>query len=339
MNSLASFLAPVSAAAGLCSLLLIGGCAQERKMEPVPVGEMVRYQDPGIGFSLEHPAGWIINAQVGRVRMYNAAEVDQKYIDPAGVGVPGVEISVDVVSEEDPAGRIQTIKADMAQRQFQLGQEAPVMMGQYSGIRLPYTANYGGSNIINGHRILIAADTVLYDLGFSGFGDHYAAYTAVFDSSFRSFTMPKLKVPGRDETLPSEEFTRYVTDYFSFEYPDNFNFESPKKGKNDLVVQLRGVRQDCSIRFDVFGAEGLDVDKVFEQNKGNYRGASSSKVTIAGQPAWRLTYSPTASVERHFYFVVRNDKVIRTTLDLYKPQRADYMQAYDRVIGSIRWPG
>lgn len=308
-------------------------------MEPVAVGEMVRYQDPGIGFSFEHPLGWVVSAQVGRIRMYNAQDVDKKYIDPAGVGTLGVEISADVIPSEDPAGRIQEIKADLVQRQFLLGQETAVMLGEHSGIRLPYTANYGGANIIYGHRVLVAVDTVLYDLGYSGFGEYYAAYAAVFDSSFGSFHLPKAKDPGRDETLPSEEFANHVTQYFSFDYPNNYNFTNPKKGKNDLVVELRGVRQDCSIRFDVFGAEGLDVDKVFEQNKGSYSGASSSKVTVAGQPAWRLTYSPTGSVERHFYFMVKNDKVIRATLDLYKPQRGDYLTAYDHVIASIRWPG
>jgi len=325
----------VSAALG--TVLFLAACSRDEKMPAVPVGEMVRYQDPGIGFSIAHPAGWIVNAQVGRVHFYNAADVDKKYIDPTSVGPLGVEISVDVSTVEDAAARIGQIKADLAARNFQLGQESSVMVAGHNGTRVPYSANYGGSNIIHGHRVLVAVDTVLYDLGFSGFGGYYEAYAAVFDSSLHSLIMPKPKEAGRDETLPSETFTTYVTDYFSFEYPDNFNFTSPKKGKNDLVVELRGVRQDCSIRFDVFGAEGLTVDKVFDQNKGNYRGASSAKVTVGGEPAWRLTYSPAPNVERHFYFVVRNDKVIRTTLDLYKPQKDEYMKAYDQVMGSIRF--
>ena len=332
----------VTAAAAMAmtvSALLLSGCAQEQKMDPVPVGELVRYQDPGIGFSIAHPAGWVVSAQVGRARIYNAPDVDKKFLSPTSSGLPlGVEISVDVVPVEDPAAKIQAIKADLAERQFQLGQESAVTIGEHQGIRLPYTANYGGQNIIYGHRVMVGVDTVLYDLGFAGFGPYYEAYAAVFDSALHSFMMPRPKVPGRDETLPSETFASYSTQFFSFEYPDNFNFTNPNKGKNELVVELRGVRQDCSIRFDVFGAEGLDVDKVFEQNKGNYRGSSSSKVTVGGLPAWRLTYSPTGTVERHFYFVVRNDKVIRTTLDLYKPQRDEYMKAYDRVIASIRFP-
>jgi hypothetical protein len=298
---------------------------------------MQRYVDPGIGFGIDHPVGWSVNAQVGRVRIYNAQGVDQKFIDPTGGGSIGVEIGVDMVRTPDPAKRIQEIKATLAEANYQLGQESQVTVGNSAGTRIPYTANYGGTNVIKGHHILVPADSALYDVGFAGFGGYYDAYAAIFDASLASFSLPKPKEVGRDETLPSEAFSKYSTDFFSFEYPDNFNFTSPAKGKNDLVVVFRGVRQDCSIRFDVFGAEALDVDKVFEQNKGNYKNATSKKTTIGGEPAWTLTYSPTTIVERSVYFVVRNNKVIRATLDWYKPQRDEYMKAYDQVVASIQF--
>jgi hypothetical protein len=270
--------------------------------------------------------------------MYNAQDVDKKFIDPTGVGALGVEISVDLIKTPDPAARIREIKAEMVSANYEVGQESQVTVSSVSATKLPYTANYGGANVIHGHHVFVPADSALYDLGFSGFGGYYDAYAAVFEASLNSFTLPKPKEPGRDETLPSETFSSYVTDYLTFDYPDNFNFSSPPKGKNDLVVELRGVRQDCSIRFDVFGAEGLDVDKVFEQNKGAYRNAASKKVTVGGQPAWSLTYAPTAAVERSFYFVVHNNKVIRGTFDWYKPQRDEYLKAYNQVVASIRFP-
>jgi hypothetical protein len=329
---------PLLLLATLVVAVILGGCGQEKKIEPVAVGEMERYHDPGIGFSIEHPAGWVTNAQVGRVRMYNAQDVDKKFIDPTGVGPLGVEISVDLIKTPDPAARIQEIKTGLVSANYEVGQESQVTVASVPATKLPFTANYGGSNIIHGHHVFIPVDSAMYDLTFSGFGGNYEAYAAIFDASLKSFMLPKPKEPGRDETLPSETFSRYVTDYFSFDYPDNFNFSSPARGKNDLVVELRGVRQDCSIRFDVFGAEGLDVDKVFDQNKGTYKNAATKKLTVGGEPAWSLTYSPTATVERSFYFVVRNNKVIRGTFDWYKPQREEYQKAYGQVIASVRFP-
>jgi hypothetical protein len=306
-------------------------------MEPVPVGEMTEYHDPGIGFSISHPTGWVLNAQVGRAKIYNAADVDKKFLDPTSIAPIGVEISVTASKVEDVPARIKEITTELAEMNIQLGEEQQVTVNGATGTKVPYTANYGGRNIIHGHRVFFDADSMLYDLGFSGFGEHYNAYAAVFDASLNSFRMPKAKEPGRDETLPSETMSVYDTKLFSFQYPDNFNSTNPPKGKNELVVELRGVRLDCSIRIDVFGAEGLDVDKVFEQNKGKYRATSTAKTTVGGLPAWSLTYSPTPSVERRFYFAVRDNKVYRATLDWFKPQREEYLKAYDMVMASVKF--
>ncbi len=320
---------------GLVATLILGGCTQ--KMEPVPVGEMQEYRDPGLGFTFKHPVGWMINAQVGRVRMYSAPDVDKKFLDPTSVAPIGVEISVEAVKVTDPAARVKEIKDSLIATNVQLGQEQTVTVNGAAGTKLPFTANWGGGNIIYGHRVFIPTDTMLYDLTYSGFGNYYNAYAAVFDASLNSFTLPKPKEVGRDETLPSETTAAYDAKIFSFQYPDNFNTTNPPKGKNELVVELRGVRQDCSIRFDVFGAEGLSVDKVFEQNKGKYKATATAKATVGGESAWMLTYSPTPNVERRFYFVVKNGKVIRATLDWFKAQRDEYLKAYDKVIASVKF--
>jgi len=319
------------------AFILLAGCQHEKKMDPVPVGEMQDYTDPGIGFSIKYPPGWVSNAQVGRVRMYNAQGVADKFLDPTGVGTIGVEIGVEATKLPSPTARIEEIKKELAAIDIQLGQEQTVTVDGATGTKLLYTANWGGKNIIYGHRVFIPVDSMLYDLGFAGFGEYYNAYAAVFDASLNSFTLPKPKVEGADETLPSETMSPYDAKLFSFHYPENFNFTNPPKGKNELVIELRGVRQDCSIRFDVFGAEGLTVDKVFEQNKDRYKATSTGKATVGGEPAWMLTYSATPNVERRFYFVVRDNKLIRTTLDWYKPQREEYLTAYDKVISSIRF--
>ena len=72
-------------------LVLLGGCSGEKNIEPVAVGEMEVYKDPGIGFQISHPKGWVVNAEVGRATFYNAPDVDKKFRDPRGIGALGVE--------------------------------------------------------------------------------------------------------------------------------------------------------------------------------------------------------------------------------------------------------
>lgn len=316
--------------------LLLLGCGQEKKMEPVAVGEMEEYRDPGIGFRVKHPKGWVTNAAVGRARFYNASEVDKKFLDPTGAYPVGVEILIDAKRSADPAGDISRMKQELGQ-QVTAKPEEPATVAGKAAAKIPFVANYGKGNIIYGQHIFFESDSIVYEIGFAGFGNTYEAYAAVFDASLKSFEPAKPAVKGRDQTLPSETFTQYDAKMFTFEYPENFNFTNPSKGKNDIVVGLRGVRQDCNILIDVFSAQGLTLDKVVAQNKGKYKGASQGKTTIGGEPAATLTLSATKDVDRTVYFVVKNDKVIRITMDWFRPQKEEYTAAYNKVISSFKF--
>jgi len=323
--------------AALSISLQIGGCAKEKEMDPVAVPEMVEYRDPGIRFQIKHPKDWVINAEVGRARFYNAPDVNQKFLDPASVGPLGVEIAIDILKTADPMGKIKQIKDEMKAVGIQLGQEQAITVAEREAVKVPYVANYGGKNIINGHHVLIASDSVVFDLGFAGFGDYYNAYAGIFDACLNSFVPPKPVAKGRDETLPSETFSEYSGKLFRFQYPDNFNFTNPPKGKFDEVLELRGVRLDCSVRFDVFGAKGLTVEKVFDQNKKAYKIRSTGKTTVAGENALFVNYPSRADVDSRAYFVVKNDKVFRVTMNWYKPQTESYVAAYEKVVSSIKF--
>lgn len=320
----------------LATIALVG-CA-EKKMEPVPVGEMQEYKDPGLGWSISFPKDWPqVNAQVGRARFYNATGVDLKFRVPNEPGTIGAEIAVDVIKTGDAAAQIAKNIAEMKAGGFQLQPEEKVTVSGVPGTKAKYGANYGKNSIIYGHHVYLPKDSVVYDLAFNGFGKFYDAYARVFEASLNSFKPAKPKEKGRDETLPSESFSSFNGKMFSFDYPENFNSTNPSKGKFEEVVELRGVRQDCSIRFDVFDAKGLTLDKVFDQNKKSFRGAGAGTATVGGQPAKMLTYSPAKDVMRRFFYVVRNGKVIRITTDWYRPQTDTYAVAYDKVIASVKF--
>jgi len=328
----------VSAALAACAALLLlalAGCGGEKKMEPVKVGEMDFYRDPGFGYSIQYPKGWIVNAEVGRAGFYSAQEVDKKFLDPTGQFPDGVAIAVTVIrsASMDTARKIMD---DMAKSGFQVARPDSVTLGGKTGLRFAYTGMYTKTIKETGQHIYVAADTVIYDIKTAGFGGYYDAYKAVFDASLASIQFPKPAVPGRDETLPAETTSEFAGKLFSLQAPDNYNQIPASKGANDEVMELRGRRLDCSIRIDVFGAKGLTVEKVFDQNKGKYRGAAEGKANVAGLTAMTLTYAPTPNVERRFYFMVKNDKVIRVTMDWYRPQREEYLKAYDKAIASLK---
>ncbi len=321
----------------MTAVLILTGCGGEKKMEPVAVGEMQEYRDPGIGFAIQYPKGWISDAQVGRVRFFNAPDVDKKFLEPTGAYPIGVTISIDMNAAPDPAAAIQSFRKDLEQTGMQVGQEQKTTIAGKEAVKIPYQANFGAGNLISGYHVLLAADSAFYDIGAAGFGPMFDAYAAVFEASLSSFQLPKPKEKGADETLPSTTFSPLDAGMFSVQYPDNFNPVNVPKGKFEQVLELRGVRLDCSIRFDVFAAKGLTVEKVFEQNKATYKGKAAQKATVGGESALMVNYPVRADVDSRAYFVVRNDKVLRITMNWYKPQTAKYLEAYEKVVGSLKF--
>ncbi|MBI5473194.1 MAG: hypothetical protein HY961_12695 [Ignavibacteriae bacterium] len=323
--------------AALAALALIG-CGTE-KMQPVPVGEMQEYRDPGFGWSISYPKNWPAPlAEVGRARFYNEQGVDQKFTVPNEPGTLGAEIKVTTIKTGQPAEQIAKSIAEMKAGGYKVDPEEKVTVAGIAGTKVKYGANYGKNSIIYGHYLYLPADSMVYELGFSGFEQFYEAYAQVFDASLNSFKLPKPKEPGRDETLPSDVVMPINGKMFSFEAPDNFTSTSPAKGKYEEVVELRSEkRQDCSIRFDVQPAKGLTLEKVFDQNKGLLRGGAAGKSTVGGEQAMTLTGSVTKDVQRRFYFIVKNDKIIRITTDWFKPQTEAYNQAYGKVIASVKF--
>jgi hypothetical protein len=315
--------------------LTIAGCGGEKKIEPVKPGEMETYRDPGFGYSIQYPKGWMPNAEVGRAGFYSAQDVDKKFLDPTGQFPDGVMIGVTVIRSSSP-DTAKKIIDDMLKSGFVVSKPETVSVGGMKGTRYGYSGLYTKTVKETGQHLYVPADTVLYDIRCAGFGGYFDAYRAVFDASIATLQFPKPAVPGRDPTLPSENTAEVNGKLFSLQYPDNFTQLGASKGANEEVIELRGVRQDCSIRVDVFGAKGLTVEKVFDQNKGKYKATATGKATVAGLPALTLTYAATANVERRFYFMVKNDKVFRVTMDWYRPQREEYLKAYDRTINSLK---
>jgi hypothetical protein len=304
----------------------------------VAVGEMEEYHDPVLGYSISYPKGWVPDVEAGRrARVWSAQDVGKRFLDPAGPYPDGSLIGVEVIKTSDPNGEMKKILEELAAANVVLGQQEPTTIKDKPAVRVSSTANFGKGTVAYTDRVFINADSLLYEMDFGGINDMYATHKLLYEASLATFEFPKPVVAGADETLPSATMTPYDAKMFTFEYPDNFNFVTVPKGSNDLVLALRGVRQDCSIRFDVFGAKGQTLDKVVEQNKGKFAGAVQGKATVGGQPATTLTYSATKDVERRFYFVVKDDKVFRTTMDWYKPQRTEYLAAYEKVIGSVKF--
>jgi hypothetical protein len=320
----------------LLGLLLIG-CGGEKKTAPVPVGQMEEYRDPGYGFHISYPQGWLSSAEVGHAQFFNQPDVDKKFLDPTGAYPNGAIIEVSVAKTQSAAQDRKAKVDEMGRNNFQIGKEENITVAGMPAIRNSYSANWGSGIKETGDHYYITTDTLLYDIRMAGFGDMYDTYKDVFAASLNSFQLPKPVVAGRDETLPADDISTGTNNYFNYSYPANFNVSRPAKGSYEFVEVLQGANRSTSIRFDIFDAKGLTLEKAFDQNKGKYKATSTGKATVSGEPAMWLQYSATKDVDRRFYFVVYKGKVLRITQDWVKAQKDDYMAAYEKVLGSIKF--
>jgi hypothetical protein len=301
--------------AALVVLFLAAGCGK-KEVAPVAVGKMNEYRDPGFGFAMKYPENWKQLGTIGKALFTESQEMADKFIDPSK-GIEGGRVVVEALPY---AGKksddfIADGKATLLEEQAEVTPDAVVTVGGKQAVKVAYSIKATSKSKIFGYEVYVPGDTAMYKITVEGFGDQFNAYTAVFDAMVASFTPPVVVVKAPDTWAPAPTSSTLDAKFFTMAYPDNMEFVAVKKGDKDYVVEMRADRLDVSIHVDVFGAVGLTVDKVWEQNKGRYKARGTGETAIDGNKSYWVDYSPVANIGSRAYFTVKNDKVIRTTLN------------------------
>jgi hypothetical protein len=326
---------PIIAVVCLLALAL-AGCGKKEVL-PVPVGKMNEYRDPGFGFTIRYPENWKQLGTTGKALFTESQEMADKFIDPSK-GIEGGRVLVEAIpfAGKAPEDLITEAKAGLEAQQAEVSPQAAVTVGGKPSVKVPYSIQATSKTKIFGYEIYVPGDTALYKLTVEGYGDQFGAYTAVFDEMVKSFVPPVVVAKTADVWSPAPTSSKLDSKYFTMGYPDNMEFVDVKKGDKDYVVELRADRQDVSIHVDVFGAVGLTVEKVWEQNKGRYRARATGETAVDGMKTFWVDYTPMANVSSRAYFTVKNDKVVRTTLNWYAPKREVYFPVLEGMVKSLK---
>lgn len=317
-------------------LLFASGCS-EQKSEPVPVGEMTEYRDPGYGFKIKYPKEWKQLGTTGKALFAKSREVVDKFQN-ATTGEEGAMVAAEVMKYDGkkPEELIQTAKDELKQGAM-LGPDEQTTIGGKPTTKIPYSIKITSKKSINGYELFVAGDTAMYKLDVVGFGDQFTAHAAVFDAMIKSYELP-VYVPKKSDVWQAASAPEKLTnDYFTMEYPENLEYVDTKKGNFDFAWERRADRFDCTIHLDVFGAKGLNVDKVWDQNKGTYKSTGKGSTTIDANKALWVNDAPRKDVGRRTYFMVKNDKVIRATMTWHTPQKDVYFTAFEKCVNSIKF--
>lgn len=325
----------------LLALAIVGGCS--KKTAPVTITEWAHYQDPYYKLAFNHPAGWQISSNDGGVKVYSSKEAAEKFFDPYAVNKPdGVELIVARVKMDTVKtleGFIKEFSDEKKASGFNVKAAEPKKLENLDGQMITFSGAYTKENKVSSIRVIAMADSVMYYIQYSAFGDLFEANKVVFDTLLASVRLPKPKSAAEmaDPLLPSADFEQFDNVAFKFSYPSNFDVGmGKKKGEASMALDIKGGRQDCAIHIDLLPSKGLTVEKVFEQNEKFYKAGGKGSTTIDGQKAMYLTYVPAKDIEARAYFIVKGDKWVRVIMNYYTPKKADYLPAFEKVVGSLK---
>lgn len=306
-------------------------------MEPVKVEKFKDYKDQMYGFKIQYPEKWLQLGQTGNAQFYQSQGVKDKFIYPGQPGELGTEVLVQIKNLEgktfdDFANELR----DDIKQSGRIDSETNETIKDKPAIRMNFTIPITTKMNLEGYKYIFQVDTLIYTLSFSGFGEWFGAHTGVFAAMLNSFQLPAPVVKTVEGWTASTNLGKYETPFFVINYPDNLNFMSVDKGKFDFAAELRADRQDCSIRWDVFDAQDLPVEKVFDQNKVRYKMKSSGEIVVDGQKTMFLNYTSMKDVESRGYFVVKNNKVIRITINWFNPQKQNYLTPFENIVTTMK---
>ncbi|MDH7515885.1 MAG: hypothetical protein QHI48_08440 [Bacteroidota bacterium] len=323
----------------IIGVLMIFGCG--KKTETVSIPQWETYTDPYYRISFRYPKGWIVNAEGGIVKVYSSQEAAEKFFDPYSTKKDGVEIVVGKVKMDTLktlSGYTEEFKAEKSNAGFRILASEPRKLADFDGMLIQYVGAYTKENKVTTTRVTAFDDSMMYYAQYSAFNKLFEPYRIVLDTLLASVRLPKAHAEkGIDPTLPSEEIDVFDNYALKISYPANFDVSTPRpKGEAKFSLEVKGIRQDCTIRLDLFPSKNLPVEKVFEQNEKFYKAVSKGQTTIDGQKALFLNYSPAKNVSSRAYFVVKGDKMMRAIINYYTPLRAVFLPAFEKSVESIR---
>ena len=320
------------------SITLIAGCDTPK---PVAIAEWEQYQEPFFLCTFKYPKGWQLSSDGTKISLYSLPDGAEKFFSPTSRGEGGsqVVVSYEKVQNQTLEGLAETFKSEMTASGYVIQASTNRIVDGTNAVEVNYSGKFDEDTRLTTSRTLILKDTLMFYVQYSGFNDFFIKNLDARDSLLATLRLPRPKVVDTkiDPALPSAEFQQFANNILEVSYPSNFESSFPMpKGEVKFSVELKGYRQDCSVRIDEFSAKGNNLDKVFEQNQKFYKAKSKGETKIDALPAKYLDYNPASGIESRVYFVVKNDNVFRIITNHYAPLKKDFVPAFQKTVSSIK---
>lgn len=327
----------------IAGLLFFDSCAKKKAIE---IGEFKSYQDPAYGFGISYPKDWVEDPEVGkRIRIYSSFDARDRFLDPTSSKQAGVyiEVGIDTTKGQTIDSYTKRVSEQLAEVSL-VRAEAETLLGGLPASKFSFAMKIDDRNEIRGYRVAAMKDNVVTYAEVAGFNELLDDYKAIFDTALTTVRFDRLMTAAAKEDIskPADTYESYKGKFFDLAYPTNFEYKFPQKPNTDIVMELKGYRQDCTMRIEVSDAKNLTLDKVVAQNetifqKVGYMIKKRANSTVDGIRAALidLTYTK-GEVDSRAYFAVKENKLYYIFLTWYRPQSGVYIPTFEKMVTSLK---
>lgn len=321
----------------LSSLLLFGLFACGNKAEIDEIKGMETYQDPAVKFELQYPSNWIMRTvPSARFLCFSNQNVKSRFLKYDPLGASGAKIEV-LITKLDSLVTMDTVIDNKLFQKNIYSKPEETMVDGVNAIKQTYEFQLN-DGVFHGEVYYATKDNKLATtVLFEAFSDTYKSYKKTFDdivSSMKLAVEPEAKADTIFETTeaepPSKTLRTMNGNGFSIGIPDNFS-----KERGMYMGKRRG---DSYIKVDAFdAAKTKDLAKLVNENKKKLSGASNPQsLTISGEKAMKLAYKPSSNVAGEMYFILKNKKLYRITLNWFKGEAKDFKPVFQKCAMTFK---
>jgi len=327
----------------IAAIALVAASCQPRE-DSFPVDDLKLHKDDVRMFEILLPTNWFSQKVPGQlVVAYPAKDMASRF-QTFGKGRAGAKIELRVMlvdSTRTIDSVVKNSKLEFVDGLDRYKVEATTFGGKPGkklSVEFPQE-----DGIYRADTYIAEQDSVITVLTLASFGGTFDDYDEHFERILGSVKLAtKEKVIPKVDTAaprgpepPSDTLRMYSAPEFGIQIPQNFD---GTKGKSSGLssMSFAGSRLDCTIQVDVFDAsKQKNLDKIAEQNKGAYGGASPKATTIGGNRAVYFSYNPTPQVAARAYFTVKGDRMFRVTINWYKPEESVYLPIFEKCVSTM----
>ncbi|MBI2794307.1 MAG: hypothetical protein HYX66_06640 [Ignavibacteria bacterium] len=319
------------------------GCT--RKATPTPIEELKLIKDDVRKFEIKVPANWYIQTVSGELVLATSHKgVSRRFFDFSR-GEGGAKVEFRAIQLDSTRSMDSLIKNSKLEFEDHLDRYTvtDVSVGGKKGKLLAVHFDQEDGEY-RSEAYFAENDSVVSILTLAAFGKTFEDYKEPFDEIVKSVKLarrpdvisniPDTIAPTGPEP-PSDTLRPYSSSEFTIQIPQNF------EGKNANTAGLSainfvGSRLDCNIQIDVFDATKQNkLDKIIEQNKPNYGGGDARSTSLGGTKAYYFSYTPTKTVSSRAYFVIKDKKLFRITVNWYKAQEKLYLPIFEKSLATV----